>query len=152
VIAKIVLQRPEREREPFCIRRTLTSATDKQDILDLMRWEGKCLEQGFADELLSAHISPGQGWGVYTRHVPQSGKLDTTEYVIFNRYPFESNIRCQLWLVMVASRAGSSTTGAQLYEWLRAKAPIPLDTFVQGVSALIGAGVLQTDLHARKNQ
>lgn len=152
VIGQIVFQRPASDRAVFTIRRALNAATDADEILGLMRWEGKCLEPGFDDQLMEAHLAPGRGWEVYARHEMKDGHLVAIDHTLFNHYPFETNLHGPLWLVMAAAKADGSTTGAQLYEWLLTKFQLPRAVFVRGIAALIGAGILRSELHSVKKQ
>jgi len=152
VIGRIVFQRPAAEREVFAIRRTVSAATDDNEILGLMRWEGSSLEEGFEERLMNATLAPGRGWELFARHEWKADQLVATDHTVISHYPFETTIHCPLWLVMVAAKADGLLTGAQLHEWVQLKAPVPATNFVRAVAALVGAGILRTELHAVRKQ
>ncbi|MBL8214221.1 MAG: methyltransferase [Bryobacterales bacterium] len=143
IVGMLVLQKRASERPVFFTRRVFGPRTGLAEMEDLLAWETRAAEPGFAEDLMGLRPVPGEGWKLYARHAMREGKLATLGYTFFNEYPFETNLHSMPWMPVVVSQCDGKKTAGELFMALRGRLRIDPNDYVQALAALLGMRVLK---------
>lgn len=146
----ITIQRREKVRAVFTVRRQTGPRTGTAEHAQLVRWETTMVSQG-SGAVLSARPNPSPGVKLRIEHSletnAESSDWTPENYLLSIDYPFNMELRAQPWTAYLLTCANGSLTGAELLEKLKTDGALHPDTpsgeFAEMIAQLISAGFLQ---------
>ena len=149
VIGVVVIQRVERKRRAFTLRRTIGSGTTVKTLDWAMNWEREMQEEGALQNLLSARPIATPGIEILVRHVLEEGEIAPKNFTLSIEAPFATDCKVQPWMVMLLPKCDGKTSVAELFEAAKQNEWIvpetPAEEFARLLATLISGGFLQTE-------
>lgn len=142
-VGQLIIERHKTKRKPIRIRRKQGPRTTVADLEWILDWEQRSQGPDIEEFVMNSKPSFGEGWELRVRHAPRDNRMLPIQYAFFSEHPSDVEMTIVPWMAMVVAQSFGADTGAELYEALQAKFPVPKQDFVRAVCALVSIGVLR---------
>ena len=145
----ILIQRRKESRRTFTVRVQKGRASGPAETEWLLGWQTRASGANALQAMLDAKPRKSAHLHLAVLHRMNEGQLTPDEFMFRVSHPFESESRCQGWVVATVERCDGSTPVRSIFEELKNVGAIESESgereFIEVVQALVGAGYLEVD-------
>ena len=115
----VAIRRHDGPREPFTARVHKGDRSGWRELEWLLGWGDQASRPGFDEWLLQSRPVAAPELDVHITHRMRDGALAPQEFGMEIAYPFESECKCEGWIVTMVAMCNGRRTGTEIYQAMR---------------------------------
>lgn len=127
IYGTIVIERHAEQRAPITARCQKSLAAGSETIEWFRKWHLAAARPGFEQAILASRPRLSSEFRLLVVHAWRDGQLSPIDFRMKAEQPFRSDARAEPWIAVLVGGCDGATTGAELYERLRAAQVISPD-------------------------
>src|SRR5713101_7961679 len=145
----VVVQRREKRRPVFTIRRSLAPNADSVATEKVLRWETQLVTETVSETVFGARPAASPRAQLIVRHRIEAGEFTPQDFTLTADYPFLMDCQVQPWMGYLLARCDGSRSVQQLYmeckeaEWIHPDTP-PRE-FMNLIGMFVSGGFLNVE-------
>jgi hypothetical protein len=137
VYANIIIQRKEKARPVFTVRREAGLRSGRAETEWLLAWETAAMEPGCEQLLAASRPIATQHLTLRVSHHIRGRELLPDNFTLLTDYPFRADCVVQPWVALLLARCDGSATALQTFDYCRQNGLIhPESSFAEFASLL----------------
>lgn len=149
VYANLVIQRKQKTRKVFTVRRERGPLSGRAETEWLLAWETAATEHGGEQLLASSHPKASRHLTLRVSHRIRDGELFPANFMLLTDYPFRVDCEVQPWVAFLLARCDGTATTLQIFDDCKQNTLIHPDSsfaeFASLLRTLVAGGFLEVE-------